>query len=368
MVHLVGEREEQTAHRDVLQLGDTASRVRATQTNVDLLISHRRGRRSERHELLPTRLGGIGLGGILEVLRGTLLHDLHVMEQAALLVVPPLQLVAHQLLTLRAGLRERGVRATVTPATGSFDHHDLGGDPLQQRAVVADHQDGGLAGHDLFLQPTTRGDVEVVVRFVQQQHVGSGGEQQVQHQSLALAARQFRDETAREVVDGGLHTALRRGLPFGFQFVTAEVTPVGQCGGVSHAVVRTVGQRFLGRDQCASRHAELRRRHLDEHLAQGVGRPRHAHVLSHGEHGTVHGELPTVGVDHTRQDAQDGALADAVGADQRGVLPGGDAETDVEEQLIGPGWCVFEFGDDDAAHRDSLAGTNADYTFNSNLP
>ena len=50
------------------------------------------------------------------------------------------------------------------------------------------------------------------------------------------------------------------------------------------------------------------------------------------------------------------------------MLPGGDAEADVEEQLIGPGRCVFEFGDDDAAHRASLAGTNADYTFNSNLP
>ena len=63
-----------------------------------------------------------------------------------------------------------------------------------------------------------------------------------------------------------------------------------------------------------------------------------------------------------------GALADTVGPDQGGVLTGSDTETDVEEELVGPGWCVLQFRDDDAAHRDILAGTNADYTFSSNLP
>ena len=41
-------------------------------------------------------------------------------------------------------------------------------------------------------------------------------------------------------------------------------------------------------------------------------------------------------------------------ADQRGVFARRHTEADVEEQGVGPRRCVFEFGDDDAAHRPTI--------------
>ena len=172
-VHLVAEREEQVAHRHLLELHHPPRRVGAAEGDVDLLVGHRRRRRAGGDELLPPRLGRVGLGGVLEVLRGALLHDLHVMEEAPLFVVPALQRVAQQLLATLACLGEGGVRTAVHPAARPFDDDDLGGHPLEQGAVVADHEDGALAGLDLLLQPHTCGDVEVVVGLVEQQHVGA---------------------------------------------------------------------------------------------------------------------------------------------------------------------------------------------------
>ena len=44
-------------------------------------------------------------------------------------------------------------------------------DALQKPPVVGDEDNGALEATDLLLQPIDRGDIEVVGRFVQQQHV-----------------------------------------------------------------------------------------------------------------------------------------------------------------------------------------------------
>ena len=74
------------------------------------------------------------------------------------------------------------------------------------------------------------------------------------------------------------------------------------------------------------------RRDLDQHLAQRVGRLRHAHVLGHRQDGPADGVVALVGLQFTGEDAQDRALADPVGTDERSVLARCDSEADVEEQ------------------------------------
>ena len=187
-VHLVGERQEQLVDRDIVHLHDSSRRVRSSQLDVDLLIRRRRRGRSGCDELLPSCLGRVGLGRVLEVERHALLHDLHVPEQAALLVVPALHAVAEQLLALRTSLGEARIGTAVDPAAGTLDHHDLGGDSSEQGPVVTHHQDGRSGGADLVLQPSPSGDVEVVVRLVEQQHVCAGRQQQIEHEALAFAA------------------------------------------------------------------------------------------------------------------------------------------------------------------------------------
>ena len=236
-VDLVTERQEQVAHADVEHLHHPPGGVRPTQAHLDLLVRHGRGRRADGHELLPPGLRGVGLGGVLEVLRGPLLHDLHVVEEAALLVVPALQGVAQQFLAAGPSLRERGVGAAVHPRARPLDHHHLRGDALQQGAVVADHQDRAAARLQLVLQPQPGGDVEVVVRLVEQQDVRPAVQQQVQHQALALAPAELADQAGGEVLHVGLHAALGGRSPLGLQLVPAEVAPVGERFGEAGAVV-----------------------------------------------------------------------------------------------------------------------------------
>ena len=131
VMDLVIEGKKEIVDGDPFDLGDAPSGVRATQPNVNALIGDRRWRRSGGHELFPASLGGIGLGRVLEVLSGALLHDLHVVEESTFFVVPSLQVVSELFLAPGSCLGKRGVRATVDPRTRTLDHHDLGGDSLE---------------------------------------------------------------------------------------------------------------------------------------------------------------------------------------------------------------------------------------------
>ena len=284
VVHLVGERQEQATDRHVDELHHAARRVAAAQADLDVLVRHGRRRWTRGDELLPAGLRRVGLRRVLEVLRGALLHDLHVLEQPALLVVPALQVVAELLLTPRARLGEGAVRAAVDPAPGPLDDDDLRRHALEQRPVVADHQDRRPAVEDLVLEPAAGRDVEVVVRLVEQQHVRPRREQQVEDQPLALAAGQLRHEACGDVVDLGLDAALQRGLPPRLELVAAEVAPVGEGGRVAHAVVVAGQHRPFRGDERPSRRAQRARRHLDQHLPQGVVGSGHPDVLGHAEH------------------------------------------------------------------------------------
>ena len=103
------------------------------------------------------------------------------------------------------GLEEAGVLANeVGPAAGSLDdvaaavHGDgRGGQPVDEVAVVADQDQGAVVGLEQLFQLVERVHVEVVGRFVEDQHIGRLGQGPGQQQAVALAARQGRDRLAQ---------------------------------------------------------------------------------------------------------------------------------------------------------------------------
>ena len=236
------------------------------------------------------------------------------------------------------------------PRARPLDHDDLGGHALQQGAVVADHQDRAAAGLQLVLQPQAGGDVQVVVRLVEQQDVRPTVQQQVEHQALAFAAAELAHQAGGEVLHVGLHAALGGRSPLGFQLVPAEIAPVGEGLGEAGAVVLPRVHRRLGGVEGPAGFPQGGGCHLHQHVAEAVGRVRHADVLGHPQDGAAQRELALVGLQLAREDAQDGALADAVGTDDRRVLARCNREGDVEEQRIRARRRVLEFGHDDAAH------------------
>ncbi len=234
------------------------------------------------------------------------------------------------------------------PTTRSFNGNHLGGTTLEQGAVVAHHQDGGLALSKFLFKPLTGWDIEVVVRLVQQQHVGTRREQQVEHEPLAFASREFRDESRRHVIYLCLHTALSGGLPLRLKFIPAQVTPIGKRIGVPDAVVLPRCHRLLGSNQCTTCITQGLRRHFDQHLANRVVGARHAHVLSHVEHRPGNGELTCIGFDRTRENPQDRALTHAIRSDDGRMFAGCHAKAHIKEELVASWRSVLQFADDDA--------------------
>ena len=62
-------------------------------------------------------------------------------------------------------------------------------DRLEQRPVVGDEDDGALVLEQGVLERLAALDVEVVGRLVEDQHVGTGGDEDRQREATLLAAR-----------------------------------------------------------------------------------------------------------------------------------------------------------------------------------
>ena len=75
----------------------------------------------------------------------------------------------------------------------AFEREDVRGEAVQEPAIVADHD--GAAG-EIFqrsFERLQRFDVEIVGRFVEQQHVGAGEQRLGQVHAVAFAARKLAD-------------------------------------------------------------------------------------------------------------------------------------------------------------------------------
>src|SRR5712664_93788 len=98
----------------------------------------------------------------------------------------------------------------------AFEGKDVGGDTVEEPAVMAD--DHGAAGEILqrLFQRAQRVDVEIVGRLVEQQHIGAGFQHLRQMDAVALAARQRADllllvgalEIERRAIAARVHLAL----------------------------------------------------------------------------------------------------------------------------------------------------------------
>ena len=143
-VDLVLEREDEPVDRDVVQRDDPARRVAAAQAHADRLVDDRRGRRALVDPAAPARLHRVrALGPVGRVLRA-LLEDAHELAQPALLVVPALEPVAHELPAVLARLGVRRVGPAVHPGAVALERDDRVAGGAEQHPVVADQQDGLL--------------------------------------------------------------------------------------------------------------------------------------------------------------------------------------------------------------------------------
>ena len=136
-------------------------------------------------EALPAALG------LLAVLTGDVARDVVLFARDL-----PLLLVEVSLLReppQRPLLDERRVAADVRRGAIALEVQHVVDDRGQERAVVADEQHRRAHRREVVLEPLRRLEVEVVRRFVEEQHVGGTHQLARQPESSALAAAQLRD-------------------------------------------------------------------------------------------------------------------------------------------------------------------------------
>ena len=120
---------------------------------------------------------------------------------------------------------------------------------------MADHQDRAWAVNDLLFEPNSGWDVEIVVGLVEQQHVGTRGQEQVQHHSFTFAARELANLASAEVVDRCFYASFGGGRPSGFELVAAQIAPGRDRFGEQHAIVGAIVHGFFGNDHGLARSA-----------------------------------------------------------------------------------------------------------------
>ena len=163
------------------------------------------------------------------------------------------------------------------PAAAALEGQDAGRRRAQQVAVVADQEDRLARRRDPALELELGGDVEEVVGLVEQQHLGVAGEQHLEHEPLALAARERARRAGADVVQPGAHDPAAGGVPLPLELVAAELRPVADRLPEPHpgaGRVRAGGQLALGGSHPLARLAQPRRRQLEQQLAHACARRR----------------------------------------------------------------------------------------------
>src|SRR5439155_8881172 len=211
-------------------------------------------------------------------------------------------------------------------AAVAFEGHDVGGDPVQEPAVVADHHRAAGEADERLLERPQRVHVEVVGRLVEQQQVAPALEQRRQVQPIALAPGEILDLLlligSAEAERGGVRARVDLALadhdevlaPVGDLFphaagadeAVAALVHVGQRNGLADL------QRPRVRLLLAEDHAEQRR------LAGAVGADdAHEPAPREQEVDVVHQQVVTV------------ALAQALGLDHEVPQPGAGRDRDL---------------------------------------
>ena len=204
----------------------------------------------------------------------------------------------------------------------------------------------------LLFQPPLAGDVEVVVRLIEQEDVVRAPQQRLEHEALLLAAREGGEvakprplERQPQRGDGAL-------VPYRLVLVASGVRVVGERGRVPQLCPKVVvlDDPRLGRVEFEGCLADAARRDLDEQLVDRGARAAVADELVHDAEGAPDRHCSGVRGLVAADDAQQRRLAGAVRADQRGRGAFADAERDLVQQRPAVGEAVRDCADVDVAH------------------
>src|SRR5579884_2020056 len=250
-----------------------------------------------------------------------------------LLRLPRFQL---QLIALLAQADIRMVVAGIGREPAGIQLEDLGDDPVQEVTIVADDEHAlGLADQVIF-GPACGVDVQVVARLVQQHHIRSGQEQLGKHEPALLTAAESGDGTLvilspkAETIEHLFHAMVHRVGIFMMQHGVEAVVASGE--GLALALIRRVRQGVGGAD-----HLVVGSQQIFEGTAglvkQRPVRSELGLLTQKGHAGAgVQADFAIIRSVEAGQNAEQGGLAGAIGADQAGTLPGVELEAEILEQ------------------------------------
>jgi hypothetical protein len=274
------------------------------------------------------------------------------------LLVPAPPQLGHALVARRPGVGVAGEAAAVHPRRPALDGDHPVGDAGQQLAVVADEQDRLAGLEQPLLQPPLPGDVEVVVRLVEQQHLVRSLQQRLEREPLLLPARQRGQVAVLAPVVGDAERRDGHGVPGDLDVVAARVAPLGQGVGVGHLGCLVVGlhEGELGGLDGLPGGADGGRREVEqEPLHRGVVAHRADELAHHAESADA-GDRPGLGLQVAGDDPQQRGLPGAVLPHQRGAGALTDPEGHLVQQHAPVGQGVPHTGHVDVAHPDILPG------------
>ena len=261
-----------------------------------------------------------------------------------MLLLPAAAQLGHPLVPVVPCLVVGGEAAAVHPGGAALHGDHPVGDPGQQLPVVADEQHRLRRRQQPLLQPQLARHVEVVVRLVQQQHLGRPAQQRLQGQPFLLAAGQRGQLPVLAPVVLHAERGDRHGVPEHLGGVAAGVAPVRQRVRVAQLglLVVDLHQRQLGRRQRRPGLLDGRRAQPDQEVLDRRVVAHRADELPHHAQAAGLGDAALLGRQVAGDDPQQGGLAGAVGAHQRGLRPLADPE--VQRRRAAPGRPTVDAG------------------------
>ena len=217
---------------------------------------------------------------------------------------------------------------------------------------MADQHDRLARSGDPRLQLELCRDVEEVVGLVEQQHRGVTLKQHVEHEPLALAAREVGAGARTDLIESGANDPPAGGVPLALQLIATELGPVADRLTQPHpgpGWICTGGEFPLGREHPLACVAQPRGRSSQQQLAYRAAAGADADVLRHvGERADINVAL--VRGQLAREYTEQRRLTDTVRADEPDMLSGRDLERHFGEQHVAAGMGVREIGDNDVRH------------------
>ncbi|KJQ55030.1 hypothetical protein RS85_01089 [Microbacterium sp. SA39] len=284
------------------------------------------------------------------------LEGRHERAQLLVLLVPtPAQLV-EPVHAVRARLVIGREAAAMHPRGGSgatrLQRDQPVGGARQELAIVGYEKHRLRGPPQLLLEPALRGDVEVIVRLVQQQHLVGASQQRLECQALLLAARERCELPVVRTFEGHTEGCRRALIPHRLVLVATGIRVLRNGRRVRHldVVLVALDERVLGRLEGFRRRPDPPRGDAHQQLVHRLPGAAVSDELIHDAESAIDGHDAVVGLLITADDAQQGGLPGAVRSDQRAGGAGPHPERRLVEKRSAVGERQRDCGDIDVAH------------------